>query len=80
MPDPIMPERGICTFCGIAHGLPRETYHPVCNADTARLVEIDREAGCGRTVREILIADGKKGFNNKIETLENEAIIIRARL
>ena len=49
-------------------------------ADRARLDAIDKEAGCGRTVREILIGEGKKGFANKLETLEAEAAIIRGRL
>lgn len=47
-------------------------------ADQIRLLEIDRECG-PRSVREALIALGHKGFNNKIETLENEAKTIRAR-
>lgn len=44
-----------------------------------RLLEIDAFAG-PRTIREVLIADNKKGFNNKIETLENEAKALRAEL
>jgi hypothetical protein len=46
----------------------------------ARLDAIDKEAGCGRAVREALISLGKKGFNNKFETLEAEAAILRAQL
>jgi hypothetical protein len=63
-------EKGICTRCGIIVTLPHE-----CDADKARLVEIDREVI--RTMREILLAEGKKGFGNKLETLENEAKAIR---
>lgn len=70
-----MENRGVCTNCGIAVNLPH-----TCSADIARLVEIDRESGCGRAVREILISEGKKGFGDKLENLENEAISIRARL
>jgi hypothetical protein len=69
-----MNNRGICTSCGQVVVQPH-----VCSDDIARLEAIDREAGCGRTVREILLAEGKKGFNNKIETLEAEAIAIRAK-
>jgi hypothetical protein len=65
--------RGVCTSCGIAHS---DQNHQ-CNADKARLVEIDREVI--RTMREILLAEGKKGYNNKLETLEAEAAVIRAR-
>jgi hypothetical protein len=68
--------RGLCTRCGIVHSDPNHN----CSDDQIRLLEIDREAGCGRAVREILIADGKKGFNNRLETLEKEAKDIRARL
>ena len=66
-------QRGICTNCGLVVTQPHE-----CTADMARLVEIDREAGC-RAVREALIALGQKGFNNKIETLEAEAAAIRTK-
>lgn len=65
--------RGICTKCGISHG---NTDHS-CTDDDARLIEIDREVI--RTLREEMIALGRKGFNNKLETLEAEAISIRAR-
>lgn len=33
-----------------------------------------------RTIREIFLAEGKKGFNNKLETLENEAVSKRAKI
>jgi hypothetical protein len=66
--------RGICTNCGLAHS---DVNHS-CSADKARLIEIDREVI--RTLREEMIALGRKGFNNKLETLENEAVGIRARL
>lgn len=67
-------KRGVCTKCGKAHG---EQNH-VCDMDDVRLLEIDREAG-PRVVREALIALGQKGFQNKVETLEAEASVIRAR-
>jgi hypothetical protein len=66
--------RGICTYCGKNHG---DDNH-ICNDDDVRLLEIDRECG-PRSVREALISIGQKGFNNKVETLENEAKAIRAR-
>ena len=68
-------KRGLCTSCGQVVTQPH-----ICSDDIARLQAIDKEAGCGRSVREILIGDGKKGFNNKLQTLEAEAIVIRARL
>lgn len=67
--------RGICTKCGIAHS---DKNH-ACTDDDVRLIEIDRECG-PRAVREALIALGQKGFNNKVETLEAEAITLRAKL
>lgn len=66
--------RGICTRCGIAHSDPNHA----CTDDQIRLMEIDREVG-PRAVREALIALGQKGFNNKVETLEAEAAVLRAR-
>lgn len=44
----------------------------------ARLEEIDKKAG-PRAVREVLLELGKKGFENKIETLEAEAAQLRLR-
>lgn len=67
--------RGVCTRCGIAHS---DQNHS-CTDDQIRLLEIDKEAG-PRSVREALLALGHKGFNDKIKTLEDEAIIIRGRL
>jgi len=69
-----MADRGICTACGLAH----DGSH-VCSPAFVRLMEIDREAGC-RAVREALIAMNQKGFNNKIETLEAEAVTLRGQL
>lgn len=66
--------RGICTKCGLAHG---DVNH-VCNAEDVRLMEIDREVG-PRAVREAMIALGQKGFQNKVEALEAEASILRAK-
>lgn len=66
--------RGICTRCGVAHSDPNHN----CTDDQVRLLEIDRECG-PRAVREALLALGQKGFNNKVETMEAEAAIIRAR-
>lgn len=66
---------GLCTKCGNIVNLPH-----TCSDALARLAAIDKEAGCGRTVREILIADGKKGYQDKIETLELEAIELRKQL
>jgi hypothetical protein len=48
-------------------------------AITQRLAEIDKEVG-PRATREELLAIGRKGFGNKLETLENEAIVLRAEL
>lgn len=66
--------RGICTRCGVAHSDQNHT----CTDDQIRLLEIDREAG-PRAVREALIALGQKGFGDKLETLEAEAAVIRAK-
>lgn len=66
--------RGICTACGLAHN-----GSHVCSPAFVRLMEIDREAG-PRPVREALIALNQKGFENKIETLEAEAVTLRAQL
>lgn len=44
-----------------------------------RLRVIDREIG-PRTLREAVLSLGGKGFNNKIEVLENEAATLRAQL
>lgn len=65
--------RGTCLACGTIH----EGGH-ICTPELQRLKEIDAECG-PRAVREALIALGQKGFNNKVETLENEAKIIRER-
>jgi hypothetical protein len=67
--------RGLCTRCGIAHSDPKHT----CTDAEIRLLEIDKEAG-PRAVREMLLDLGKKGFNNKIETLELEATTIRTAI
>lgn len=65
---------GICTNCGLVNA-----GDHICSDDQARLMQIDREAG-PRAVREMFLDLGKKGFGNKIETLETEAAAIRARL
>jgi hypothetical protein len=65
--------RGICTKCGLVHS---DKNH-ACTDDDARLLEIDRESL--RALREEMIASGRKGFNNKLETLEAEATAIRSR-
>lgn len=44
-----------------------------------RLKEIDAETG-SRAIREIMIADGKIGFNGKIKNLEDESAELRAEL
>lgn len=66
--------KGICTRCGITHSDPNHA----CTDERIRLLEIDRECG-PRAVREALIAIGQKGFGNMIETLENEAKVIRGK-
>jgi hypothetical protein len=66
--------RGICTSCGITH-----SGDHVCSAEYVRLREIDQEAG-PRAVREEFLALGKKGYNNKIEKAEVEAVMLRLKL
>lgn len=66
--------KGVCTSCGLVVEIPH-----ACSDKIARLVAIDREVG-PRAIREILLELGKKGFGNKIEILEQEAITLRQEI
>jgi len=45
-----------------------------------QLDELDKQTGTTRVMREYLSSVGYKGFNNKVETAETQAVALRAQI